>query len=350
MDAPAPAAGIRVLDLSTTLPGPYCTQLLADLGAEVVKVERPDGGDYLRELMPAMFAAFNRGKGSVAIDLKDEAARERFYALLAQADVVVEGFRPGVAARLGVDAETVRARNPRIVYCSISGAGQTGPLARRPGHDANYLGLSGALTTPDGPTEVPWLPYADLGAGALGAVAILAALLRRTETGLGATIDLGMLDVCVTWALSRHAGGGDEANVSPAHTVLVGSDGRAFTLGAIEDHFWTRFCDVAGEPRLRDTRFLAHEGRARHRGQLAALLREVAATRPAAEWVEACTEADVPALPVPASFAEVLADEQVRARGILGAAFPALVDGAVWSAGSEAPELDRDRARVEHLP
>jgi crotonobetainyl-CoA:carnitine CoA-transferase CaiB-like acyl-CoA transferase len=335
-----PLDGIRVLDLSATLPGPYCTQLLADLGA------------------------FNRGKRSVALDLKASGDRERLYELLTEIDVVVEGFRPGVAARLGVDAQSVRGRHERIVYCSISGAGQTGPLAAAPGHDANYLGMSGALTSSDGPTPVPWLPYADLGSGALAAVAILAALLRRRETGTGATIDLAMLDVCVSWAVSRHAGGGDELNVSPAHTVLIGSDGRAFTLGAIEDRFWSAFCEVAEDERLSDARFATHKGRARHRVELAALLAEIAATRPATEWLEACAAADVPAGPVAESFEEALSLEQIADRGIvrllgdelesgsdpessqgltprLLLSFPAVFDGNLLSAGTDVPPLPR---------
>ena len=344
-----PLAGLGVLDISTTLPGPYCTQLLADLGAEVTKVERPDGGDYLRGLMPAMFAAFNRGKRSVALDLKNPDDVGTFYGLVDEADVVVEGFRPGVATRLGVDAATVRARRPSIVYCSISGAGQTGPLATAPGHDANYLGMSGALSSPDGPTPLPLLPYADLGAGALAAVSILAGLLRRRETGEGATIDLGMLDVCVSWAVSRHAGGGDEQNDSPAHAVLIGSDGRAFTLGAIEDRFWAAFCEIAGEERLRDPRFRLHEGRAQHRAELSALLAEVARTRRADEWVAVCATADVPAGPVPTAFPEALQLEQIAVRGIvrevadsLAIAFPALWDGETLSAGSRTPALGED--------
>jgi crotonobetainyl-CoA:carnitine CoA-transferase CaiB-like acyl-CoA transferase len=342
----APLDGLRVLDLSATLPGPYCTQLLADLGARVTKVERPDGGDHLRELMPAIFASFNRGKGSVALDLKDADGLDSFYRLVDETDVVVEGFRPGVAARLSVDAQTVRARRPAIVYCSISGAGQTGPLAGQPGHDANYLGTSGALTSPDGPTPLPWLPYADLAAGALAAVAVLAAVHRRRDTGVGATIDLGMLDVCTTWAVARHAGGSDELNVSPAHAVLVGADGRAFTIGAIEDRFWDAFAGLAGDERLHDERFRTHEGRARHRRELSTLLEEVARTRPAGEWVALCHAADVPAGPVPETFAEALAQEQVAARGIvralaggLAVAFPAYVDGETLSAGARPPDL-----------
>ena len=341
-----PLLGLTVVDLSSTLPGPYCSQLLADLGARVIKVERPGAGDPLRELMPAMFAAFNRGKRSVTADLKEQAGRDAVLELAAGADVVIEGFRPGVATRLGVGPEAVRGRNSRAVYCSISGAGATGPLRDAPGHDVNYLGRAGALTTLAGEaTETPFLPYADLATGALAAVAVLAALRRRDETGEGAFIDLGMLDVSVTWALSRHAG--DAMGVSPAHTVLRAGDGRWFTLGAIEDHFWDRFAALAGDDRLLDARFATHAARVEHGAELTALLEEVAATRPADAWLTACDQADVPAGPVAATFDEVLDDAHQRERGIVGrdrdgalaVAFPARWDGDTLTAGAGAPGL-----------
>lgn len=354
--AEPPLAGIRVIDLSATLPGPYCTQLLADLGAEIIKVERPNGGDSLRLLMPAVFRQFNRGKRSLTLDLKDPVDQSRLWRLLADADVLVEGFRPGVMARLGLDADEVRDQLPQLVYCSISGWGQDGPLSDAPAHDINYLGAVGALTDPmTGEADAPpSLLVADLAAGTTAAVAILAALMARGRTGVGATLDLGMADVVMTWAMATHIAGVTEgagaAEVSPAHGVFRAADGRLVTLGAIEDHFWERFRKIAGDERLAAPRFDSHEGRRTAYTELRALLEEVLAARTAAQWVELARAADVPLHPV-ASFAEALEHEHFRHRaiirtgehrrgaGALPAGFPVRWSGGILTAGTEVPEL-----------
>src|SRR4051812_753402 len=198
----SPLIDIRVLDLSQLLPGPFCTQILADLGAAVVKVEPPDG-DPARGMPSDLFATANRNKASVDLDLKAPADRNACLRLAAASDVVVEGFRPGVVERLGVGYEDVRARNPGVVYCSISGFGRTGPRRDRPGHDANYLAASGALAYSGHWSEVPrrsGLPIADLAASCYGAIAILAALHERARTGLGGHIDLAMADAAMAFA------------------------------------------------------------------------------------------------------------------------------------------------------
>ncbi|MPZ28258.1 MAG: CoA transferase [Micromonosporaceae bacterium] len=352
-DAPAkPLEGTRVVDLSAALPGPYCTQLLADLGAEVVKVERPGGGDYLRLLMPGVFRQFNRGKQSVVLDLKDDADRATFWRLLESADVLLEGFRPGVMTRLGLSADQVRRRLPRLVYCSISGWGQAGPLAKVPAHDLNYLGAVGALHDPltGEVSGQPTMLVADLAAGMAAAAAILAALLSRAHTNEGATIDLAMADVVMQWAMATHAAqaGGDDATaeISPAHGVFRTADGRLVTLGAIEDHFWDRFCAIAQDPRLSDPRFRTHARRNRAFATVRRLLEEVMCSRTAAEWITIAQDADVPILPVH-TFAEALDQPHFKERamivpagdgGPLRTGFPARWDGALLTAGTTTPE------------
>src|SRR5437899_9756518 len=186
-------AGLRVLDLTVWRPGPYATQLLAEIGAEVLKVE-PPGGDPMRAY-PDLFASLNANKRSLVLDLKDRAGRARLLELAADADVVIEGFRPGVAERLGAGYEHVRAVNPRAIYCSISGMGQDGPLRLAPGHDLNYQAWAGVLA-PDGAAPVvPAVPVADLAGGMAAALGVCAAVVRRLVTGEGERIDVAMGDV-----------------------------------------------------------------------------------------------------------------------------------------------------------
>ncbi len=241
--------GLRVLDLSIWRPGPYATSLLVPLGADVLKVE-PPGGDPMRHYA-GLFAAINEGKRSVELDLKDAAGRGRALELAAEADVLVEGFRPGVLARFGLDAATVRARHPAVVYCSISGYGQDDPRAMLPGHDVNYQAWSGALTPEGGPaTRVPQLPTADLAAGLTAAFGICAAVLGRATSGEGATLDISMTDVLATWTGangSRPAGEPDGAHDPappiPGYGLFTTADGGQVALGVLnEQHFWAGLC------------------------------------------------------------------------------------------------------------
>ncbi|HEV7557635.1 MAG TPA: CaiB/BaiF CoA-transferase family protein, partial [Kofleriaceae bacterium] len=200
----AALAGIRVLDLSRLLPGPFLTMILADMGADVVKIEDPRVGDYLRAFPPAKgglagrFLAINRGKRSLALDLKEPVARDALLKMAAKADVVVESFRPGVMDKLGIGYAALAAVNPKLVLCSISGYGQTGPYTHRAGHDINYIGLAGVLAMcgpADGPPVMPGVQIADLAGGALwGATAILGALVGRDRTGRGAHLDISMTE------------------------------------------------------------------------------------------------------------------------------------------------------------
>jgi len=247
--------GVRVLDLSIWRPGPYATQLLADLGADVLKVE-PPGGDPMRAF-PDLFASLNANKRSVVLDLHSD-GRARAHELVDECDALVEGFRPGVMARLGMDYETVRARNPAIVYCSISGYGQTGPLAEVPGHDINYLAYAGALAPRGGePVECP-LPIADLSGGTFGALGVVAALLGRARTGEGERVDVSMTDVLGTWTgpfdkIALEGQKGDRLEGLPTYGYFETADGRYLTLGVItESHFWKRVCDELGLEELRE--------------------------------------------------------------------------------------------------
>ncbi len=264
-----PLAGVTVLDFSTLLPGPLATLMLAEAGADVIKVERNGGGDEMRSRKPrfgdhsATFAMLNRGKRSIAIDLKDPAAVDRLKPLIEKADVVVEQFRPGVMRRLGLHYEAVQAINPRIIYCSLTGYGQTGERARWPGHDLNYLAESGLLSTvtgKDGTPALPAAPFADIAGGSYPLVInILLALLQRAKTGEGSFIDVAMADSLFPFSCEALARGFIDREWPRADAErLTGGlaryrcyrtrDNRFIAVGALEDKFWQQFCDIIGLP------------------------------------------------------------------------------------------------------
>jgi crotonobetainyl-CoA:carnitine CoA-transferase CaiB-like acyl-CoA transferase len=247
--------GMRVLDLSVWRPMPHATQILADLGAEVLKVE-PPGGDPMRGY-PELFASVARGKRSVVIDLGSESGRSRACELAAQAAVVCEGWRPGVADRLGLGYDAVVASNPAVVYCSLSGYGQAGPLRDRPGHDVNYQALAGALAPRhDGrDPEVPRLPVADLEGGTLCALLICAAWARRLTSGVGERIDVAMTDVVAWWVGTSSGTAHAEAEVrtfgSPGYGVFRTLDGHWLALGVLsEQRLWESICHALDLDRL----------------------------------------------------------------------------------------------------
>jgi len=252
-----PLAGIRVLDLSRLLPGPWCSLLLADLGAEVIKVETPLAGDYAR-IAPAelgfggVFEAVNRGKRSIAVNYRLPRGREIVLRLAATADVFLEASMPGQLARRGLGEAAIRAVNPRIVYCSLSGYGQVGPYRDRPGHDLDYLAIGGllALLGPAGARPVPpGLQIADMAGGTLAALEILAALFRRERTGEGTVLDVAILDAIAGWLGPLGAGAatagvvpGPLAGAFPCYAVYPAADGAFLALGALEPQFWVAFC------------------------------------------------------------------------------------------------------------
>jgi alpha-methylacyl-CoA racemase len=240
---PKPLEGIRVLDLTRLLPGAYATLLLTQLGADVVKVEDPRGGDTMRSLAGGpsrFFEPLNRGKRSVTLDLRSPDAAVVLDALLARADVLVESFRPSTARRLGVDAAAIRARHPRIVCASMSGFGQSGPYAERAAHDINYQALAGLLRPP----RLPGPLVGDIGSAQQAALAIVAALFERSRTGTGSTIDISLHEAALVWSIFPATDDLDRAR----YNVYETADGLWLALGALEEKFWTGFCERAGLP------------------------------------------------------------------------------------------------------
>jgi alpha-methylacyl-CoA racemase len=327
--------GLRVLDLSRLLPGGFCSLLLADFGADVVKVEDTGMGDYIRWSPPfyegaersaasAMFLALNRGKRSIRVDLKSEPGREVLLRLARDADVLLESFRPGVMDRLGVGYEALRAVNPRLVYCAITGYGQDGPLRDRAGHDMNYLGrvgLLGLTGDADGPPVQAAGQIADIGGGALtAAFGILAALRERDRTGLGQLVDASMADGALSWLAMVAARAFAEGRAPRRGEVeLAGSlvcyrpyrcrDGWV-TLGALEPKFWQAFCRGVGREDLVEKQF-EKPGSDAH-----AEVEAVFASRTRAEWEAFGAENDCCLEPV-LELDEALDSELVRARGMV---------------------------------
>lgn len=316
-----PLSHISVLDLGVNVPGPFCSMTLGDLGARVLKVE-PPGGDPLRQIDPGMFAALNRGKQSIALDLKTQPGCEALARLAEKADVVLEGSRPGVAARLGADYAALSARNQRLVYCPISGFGQTGPWRDRPAHDLNYLALSGYLGVQEAIEGRPWPPpvlVSDLASGLYAAITVLAALQGREASGKGAFIDLSMTESALALLgpeLARATEGPDaerHPNVSgiPTYGLFRCGDGRWLSLGIVhEDHFWDRLCDAGG---LRDLRGVPFADRMARRDEVRARLEFAFLAASAADWEKRLLEADVPAAAV-VGLADVLDSPQFKAR------------------------------------
>lgn len=323
-----PLSGVRVLDLSRLLPGPFATMILAGLGADIVKVEDLAGGDYLRWMPPlaegtsVMFAELNRSKRSVRLDLKAPRGRELFLALVRTADVVLESFRPGVLDRLGLGLAELHVANPRLVLCSISGFGQDGPDRLLAGHDLNYLARAGALGITggaDGRPIVPGVQVADIGGGALGAVAaILAALRLRERTGVGSHCDVSMTDGVLSWMAPHLAAARAGAPAGPARMPLNGAqpcyrvyrcaDGW-MSVAALEPKFWQRLCTVLGVEEVAGDGFATGAEAERVAAVVeAALMR---ATR--AEWRERLAGEDVCCEPV-LELDEVATDAQSRHR------------------------------------
>lgn len=318
--------GIRILDLTRLLPGAICTLILADMGADVIKVEDPNGGDYARWMQPmvegqgAFFRTSNRNKRSVIVDLKQADGQQVLHELVKSADVVIEGFRPGVTARLGVDYDTLKAINPRLVYCSLSGWGQTGPYADSAGHDLNYVALSGL----QGATRTPQPlggQIADVGGSYTAVMGILAALLKRERTGTGDYIDVALFEsgmlfsmFSVIEALSRQVprGEGVLTGGSAYYDVYWCEDNQPIAFAPIEDKFFRNFCQAVG----RDDLLELHTDTARQtelRNELAMLF----ATRTAAQWETLLADVDccVTRITPPAG---IIADPHVIARDMAG--------------------------------
>ena len=318
--------GIRVLDLSWLLPGPYCTMLLADMGADVVKIEQSGKGEYTRDLHPDMFQVANRNKRSMTLNLKSAAGRAVLHKLVESADVLIEGFRPGVMQRLGSDYATLAKINPRLIYCSISGYGQTGPYRDWPGHDIGYAGVGGAMAVPSDlkyPPIKASLPIGDLSSGMYATIAIQGALFERQQSGQGQYLDIGIADCVAAWAGTRplahylYFGEMPPTKLNATSRVYVAQDGKRIALAVTEDHFWVRLCKVldradwASDPGLKDL----PDRRARN-DELLAELERMIATKPRAEWLRLCAEQDVPVAPVN-DPEDVFEDPQIKSRELL---------------------------------
>jgi crotonobetainyl-CoA:carnitine CoA-transferase CaiB-like acyl-CoA transferase len=336
-NATLPLAGIRVLDVSQVMAGPFCCMLLGDMGADIIKIEPPKIGDSTRHSMGFRlkgedspgFLALNRNKRSIALDLKNAVDRDVLYALVKTADVLVENARPGVADRLGMGYETLCAINPRLVYASISGFGHTGPWAQRPGFDLIAQAMSGVLSATGLPGLEPvktGIPVGDLGAGLFATYGILSALLGREKSGRGQFIDASLLEAALAlsvWETTELWGTGKSpqpigsANrMSAPYQAMQASDGY-FVIGAANQKLWLTFLDVIGRPELNsDPRFATNALRVVNRVELIDVLKPTFAERTVHEWVEALLGAGVPAGPI-YNYEQALASDHVAARDMV---------------------------------
>ena len=323
-----PLSGLLVLDFTTLLPGPLATLMLAEAGAEVIKIERP-GGEDMRHYEPrfdgesAMFAVLNRGKKSLVLDLKNEAQRAELVPFFQRADILVEQFRPGVMARLGLGYEAVKALNPKLIYCSITGYGQSGPRADEAGHDLNYIGYTGLLALNPGPVDKPVVPpalIADIGGGTFPAVInILLALRHRDLTGQGCYLDVAMTDAMFTFAghafASGHAtsrfpgsGGTRLTGGSPRYQLYPTKDGKLVACAALEQKFWMTFAAAIGlTPEFIDDR--------RDPAAAIAAVAKIVVSRTADEWRPVFAKADS-CVTIMASLEEALRDPHFVDRGL----------------------------------
>ncbi len=320
--------GVRVLDLSWLLPGPFCTLFLADFGAEVIKVEEPKMGDYIRWFPPFMgkmsarHLLINRNKKSITLNLKAAKGKEVFLKLASQSDIIIEGFRPGVMKRLGLDYETLQGINPKIIYCSLSGYGQDGPYKNLVGHDINYIGIAGILdiTGKKGePPTVPGILAGDIGGGMMALIGILLALEARNRTGRGQFVDISMLDGLIPW-LYHIAGDYFATNQCPSrgdsrvtggyacYTVYPTKDGKYVTVGALEEKFWKNFCQALGREDLIPEQFVPER-----QEELKQIFTQIFLTKKRDEWVEKFKDIEICFGPVN-TLAEAFHDPQVLHR------------------------------------
>lgn len=353
-DAAGPLSGITVLDLTRILAGPFCTQLLGDLGADVIKIERPGAGDDTRRFGPpflrgadgeetkesAYFMGANRNKRSVALDISRPEGQAVVRRLAGKSDVLVENFKKGNLGRYGLGHEDLKAENPGLVYCSVTGFGQTGPYADRPGYDPLIQAMGGIMSVTGEPDGVPMkagVPIADLMAGMYATVAICAALRSRECDGRGQYIDIGMLDTQVAWlsiqAMNYLVGGSNPERLGNGHPNIVPyqvfetADGHIMlTIG--NDAQFQRFCEFAGVPALAaDERFATNAGRVRNRDALIPQMRPVLAAKPSAHWLENLERLSIGCGPIN-TVEQVFADPQVKDRGMAIAMPHAALGGA----------------------
>ncbi|GAB6916380.1 hypothetical protein JCM13580A_61820 [Streptomyces drozdowiczii] len=357
---------LRVLDLTRLLPGGFATQVLADLGADVVKIE-PSGGDPLRGAAPETFAALNRNKRSAVLDIVRPEGRSALLDLLPEYDVVVESYRPGVLDRLGLGFTALRRANPSVVLCSLSGFGQSGPYAGRPGHDVNFLALSGFFAVPNRPggrVDRPGVRVGDLAGSMYAALSVVVAAQHASVTGVGQHVDVSLHEAAAAWAgpLALPALNLDDPADSPVLTgdndVFTTRDGRRLSFATFEDKFWRAFRDrLADEfPALATDAYDRRVDRTRHKDAVSALLAEVFAARDLAWWAKVFGELDVPWAPVYETPEDIVDDPHVRARNLVAtvpggprrtAVAPGPLSGAVRR-GTRLPPCTRTCTRRAH--
>ena len=328
--------GIRIIDLSRVLAGPFCSMILSDLGAEVIKVEMPQTGDDTRAYPPfidgesSYFLSINRGKKSITLDLKKNEGREALYRLVNKSDIILENYRPGVAKRLGIDYETIRGINPSLIYCSISSFGQSGPYADWPGYDLIVQGMGGLMGItgePDGPPVRIGVAITDIGAGMWAAIAILAALRAREHSNMGQHLDVSMLDGAVSWmtyvAGNYFATGRVPPRMGSAHPSIVPyqsfetADGKHILIAAGNDRLWSLLCDGMGLMELRDDpQYASADKRVENRVKLISLLEKEFVKKPRDEWLEHLRNIGFPCGPV-YTVDEIFKDPHILQRGML---------------------------------
>ncbi|QDG78852.1 CaiB/BaiF CoA-transferase family protein [Labrenzia sp. PHM005] len=343
-----PLKGVKIVDFSMLLPGPLTTLILGDLGAEIIKVE-PPGGDYARHMKSHMFEGANRGKRSIVIDMKSPQAASVVEKLAAYGDVAIEGFRPGVASRLGFGPQQLQAVNPGLVYCSLSGFGQTGPAATKAGHDLAYLAMGGSLAYRGQLRQPPSrasLPIADIAGGAFAAVSILAAL----REGKGTTLDLSLYEAVLYTSALRFGFDTTADSVDhlyPANDLFTCSDGRLIALTVVEEKFWNNLVHVLKEiaPALSGEEFATEAGRLRNHLSLMDILDRAFASRPAKDWIALFDPADVPAA-ICVTNSEAIQSSHAQARALHRHTeygpilpFPVIANGLRVPNHSRAPEI-----------
>lgn len=363
-----PLSNIRVLDVSQIMAGPFCCMLLGDMGADVIKVEPPGVGDQTRKAMgfklkgsdSGGFLALNRNKRSVEINLKSESGLEAFYELVKTADVLVENSRPGVAKRLKIDYETLKEINPRLVYASISGFGQTGPWTSRPGLDLIAQATSGVMSVMGHPGGLPVksaIPLADLGAGLFCAYGILSALMGRHSSGLGQYVDASLFETALglsVWETTEYWGTktlptpiGSANRMSAPYQAVKASD-RYFVIGAANQKLWTALCRAIGaDALLDDERYATNADRIKNLAPLIESLEAIFSTKTAEEWVDIIQKAGVPTAPI-LDYQEATTSEQAQARQmVLPIEHP--VEGTINTLGFPV-KLSRTPQKVRHAP
>ena len=366
--APLPLQGVRVLDVSQVMAGPFCSMLLADMGADVIKIEPPDGGDQTRRAMGFKlkgndslgFFNLNRNKRSLALNLKGKAAREVFYRLVETSDILIENYRPGVTKRLGIDYATLSNINPKLIYASISGFGQTGPWSQRPGFDLIAQAMAGVMSItgqPDGPPTKSGVPVSDIGCALFAVYGILSAFIGRQTTGRGQYVDASLFEAAIAfsiWDISEYWGTGrvptplGTANRFSAPYQAVKAKDDYFVMGANSNKLFQTLCEILERPDLAaDERFKTIVGRLANRVVLIEELEKIFAARTAAEWIDILLAAGIPAGPI-LNYAQALASDHAKAREAV-MEFEHPIEGKVKSIGFPV-KLSETKQRVRRHP